>query len=91
MLLAHVPGNASCKVQLNQQGGLHVAQVGSSTQINERKDQDRKYVCNGKDTILHHEEPNSNSMPGTGIASINQLTYSEHIYRLVICHLYVIQ
>jgi len=76
-LPAHVPGNAH--VQLNLQGGLHVAQGGSPILINERKDQDRKHVCNGKDTILHHEEPNSNSMPGTGIASITQLTYSEHI------------
>ena len=80
MLPTHVPGNAH--VQLKMQGGLHVVQGGSPIQINGRKDQDRKRVCNGKDTILHHEEPNSNSMPGNGMASITQLTYSEHMYRL---------
>ena len=58
------------------QAGMCCKQVGSSQQPLERKDWQRKHVCNGRDIILRHEEPNSDSAPAPGLASISQLTYS---------------
>ena len=61
------------------QAGMCCKQVGIVQQPVERKDWQRKHVCNGKDIILRHEEPNSNSAPAPGLASISQLTYSTRL------------
>lgn len=58
------------------QADMCCKQVGSAQQPLERKDWQRKHVCNGRDIILRHEEPNSDSAPAPGLASISQLTYS---------------